>query len=60
MPVINTSWNTRVANDNWVYVSWWACPLLWFAGLLGFMGMPIDKVRLINFVRRHSIKVRKD
>lgn len=60
MPVIQVSGRVRVANDNQVYVMWWAVPLLWFAGLLGFMGMPIDKVRLINFVRRHSIKVRRD
>lgn len=60
MPVIQISGNVRVANDNQVYVMWWAVPFLWVFGILASMGVPIDRNCLVNFVRRHGVKIRRD
>lgn len=59
MPVIQISGNVRVANDNQVYVMWWAVPFLWVFGILASMGVPIDRNCLVNFVRRHGVNIRR-
>lgn len=43
MPVIQISGPARVANDNQVYVSWWAVPLLWVFGILAIVNIPPPK-----------------